>query len=107
MIFFIQYLLFLAKTLSVWQKLAETCFCQAGLNRFKPLLAETCQPCCEPDSLPLNNGLAYQTWYFYIKWWVYVRLVARLILCYPRSCRSWRFHRCYQKHNFLCCWRQL
>jgi len=23
----------LAKTLCVWQKLAETCFCQTGLNR--------------------------------------------------------------------------
>jgi len=32
-----------------WQKLAETCFCQTGLNRFKPRFkppsAETCQPC--------------------------------------------------------------
>ena len=32
-----------------WQKLAETCFCRTGLNRFKPRFkppsAETCQPC--------------------------------------------------------------
>jgi len=33
-----------------WQKpVAETCFCRTGLNRFKPRfkppLAETCQPC--------------------------------------------------------------
>jgi len=32
-----------------WHELAETCFCQTSLNRikprFKPTLAETCQPC--------------------------------------------------------------
>ena len=33
----------------VSETLVETCFCQDGLNqfkpRFKPVLAETCQPC--------------------------------------------------------------
>ena len=28
----------------VAETLVETCFCQDGLNRFKPVLAETCQP---------------------------------------------------------------
>jgi len=39
---------FSATERQLWQKLAETCFCQTGLNRFKPrfklLSAETYQP---------------------------------------------------------------
>ena len=35
----------------VAETLVETCFCQDGLNRFKPrfkpVLAETCQPWCQ------------------------------------------------------------
>jgi len=45
-----------------WQKpMAETCFCRTGLNRFKPRfkppLAETCQPCMLHDWIGLCSVL--------------------------------------------------
>jgi len=74
------------------KSLTETCFCQSGRNpgrnlflrgQFKPVLAETCQPClgllfCDLDTYlkqkarsPLSGRSwpTFATWYTF-KWWI-------------------------------------
>jgi len=67
----------------LWQKpMAETCFCRTGLNwfkpRFKPPLAETCQPWLQE----LKSSLESQSWTgkLWIQYIEYVDLVKLFII---------------------------